>query len=209
MRIRQVGFTIVEVLIVIVVIGILSTIVVVAYNGATERARNASRLTSVTNAVEAVKVLLTKYKPSEVRATLNNPDGWYRACIGMGLKDINGDAVGDCGYYGTTAYASESSAFKTMLQSAAGLPDFTNYPPSKSQYGDTVAGPYLDSAWVDSKDMLAVEYSLEGEKQSCGIQPLIYKNGSLNTLTPGSHPTYTDSGGGVTACIVAVVTNYY
>jgi hypothetical protein len=95
------------------------------------------------------------------------------------------------------------------MRTASGLPDLSGYPVNYSQYGDTTAGPYLDSVWVDGKDMLGVEYSLEGEGQSCGNKPLIFQSGGTNTLTPGSHPDYTSTGGGTTECIVAVVTDYY
>lgn len=52
---KKSGFTIVELLIVIVVIGILSAIVVVAYNGIQERARDSQRksdIASITKALE-------------------------------------------------------------------------------------------------------------------------------------------------------------
>ena len=45
--IRQVGFTIVELLIVIVVIGILAAITIVAYNGIQQRARDAERKSDI------------------------------------------------------------------------------------------------------------------------------------------------------------------
>jgi prepilin-type N-terminal cleavage/methylation domain-containing protein len=50
------GFTIVELLIVIVIIGILATIVIVAYNGITQQARVASLTSDLTNASTALKL---------------------------------------------------------------------------------------------------------------------------------------------------------
>lgn len=49
-RASQKGFTIVELLIVIVVIGILAAIVIVAYNGVQNRARVAALQSDLTNA---------------------------------------------------------------------------------------------------------------------------------------------------------------
>ena len=46
---KQTGFTIVELLIVIVVIGILAAITIVAYNGVQQRAHNTARLVEFTN----------------------------------------------------------------------------------------------------------------------------------------------------------------
>jgi general secretion pathway protein G len=49
------GFTIVELLIVIVIIGILAAIVVVAYNGITDRARDTSRIAKVKEISKAIE----------------------------------------------------------------------------------------------------------------------------------------------------------
>ncbi len=50
---KQKGFTIVELLIVIVVIGILAAISIVAYNGVTQKARDDQRLADARNIVNA------------------------------------------------------------------------------------------------------------------------------------------------------------
>lgn len=50
---KQKGFTIVELLIVIVVIGILAAISIVAYNGVTQKARDDGRLTDARSLVNA------------------------------------------------------------------------------------------------------------------------------------------------------------
>lgn len=53
---KQSGFTIVELLIVIVVIGILAAITIVAYNGIQTRARNAERTTEIAAVQKALEM---------------------------------------------------------------------------------------------------------------------------------------------------------
>jgi prepilin-type N-terminal cleavage/methylation domain-containing protein len=207
------GFTIVELLIVIVVLGILATVSVVAYNGVSQRARNVSRTVAATNAIEAVEVMLTKHAPSAIRATLNLSDNWYRACVGTNYPDRNNDGIKDCAWYGNSPYVSESANFNTLLSSFTSPPNMSSYPATTSSDGDVVAGVYLGSAWVDSKDMLVIEYSLEGEAQPCDKSPLVYKNNGSPSLTPASGMSdkysYSSAGYKATECVVAVVTSYY
>lgn len=79
---RQTGFTIVELLIVIVVIAILATISIVAYNGIQGRARDSGRLSdmkTITKALEIYKINNGSY-PSPV-STLN-ASGWEVSTTG-------------------------------------------------------------------------------------------------------------------------------
>lgn len=69
------GFTIVELLIVIVVIGILAAITIVAYNGVQNRAQDARRINDaqmIVGALEAYKTLNGTYPA----AVPNDPSGW-------------------------------------------------------------------------------------------------------------------------------------
>jgi type II secretion system protein G len=52
---KQLGFTIVELLIVIVVIAILAAITIVAYNGIQQRARDSSRTTAINGVMKALE----------------------------------------------------------------------------------------------------------------------------------------------------------
>lgn len=57
---KKTGFTVVELLVVIVVIGILATIVVVAYNGIQQRARDTARTSDVAAIIKALELYYIK-----------------------------------------------------------------------------------------------------------------------------------------------------
>ncbi|MEP7204973.1 MAG: type II secretion system protein [Candidatus Saccharibacteria bacterium] len=88
----QSGFTIVELLIVIVVIGILAAITIVAYGGITARANTAKAQSSATNVVQVVEAYnadpLTSGYPSLVNLTgysaLSTSVAKYPAVIAVG-----------------------------------------------------------------------------------------------------------------------------
>lgn len=99
------GFTIVELLIVIVVIGILAAIVVVAYNGISTRANNTAKLTEI----NAFAKLFEVYKaqngqyPQQQLATstqpTTNPYGNTIAvgyCIGTGYPNAGNPSLPSC-----------------------------------------------------------------------------------------------------------------
>lgn len=82
---RQRGFTIVELLIVIVVIGILASITIVAFNGVQDRARWTqlqSDLSSINKAVQVYHAEHGEYPPTTAAATVGS---WRYSCVaGMG-----------------------------------------------------------------------------------------------------------------------------
>lgn len=93
-RTHREGFTIVELLIVIVVIAILAAIVVVAYNGIQERARNASRQ----SAVKTVQKIVESYSAEngEYPKTTSNPKAnWHAADVRTDDNCTNGSSQAD------------------------------------------------------------------------------------------------------------------
>lgn len=68
---KQYGFTIVELLIVIVVIAILAAISVVAYTGIQQRAQDTSLKSDLVQAGKQVKLWMTEHSNQELRALYN------------------------------------------------------------------------------------------------------------------------------------------
>lgn len=85
----QKGFTIVELLIVIVVIAILAAITIVSYNGIQDRANRSIRTQDLSNLIKSFNAYKANYGTYPVAA-----DGGY--CVGQGFEDTSGDGVGDC-----------------------------------------------------------------------------------------------------------------
>jgi len=85
---KQKGFTIVELLIVIVVIGVLAAITVVSFNGVKQKARNNAKIAAATAWVKSLD-----------SSTLSTGQhfGHQRVCLPIGNTDVNGDGLGDCG----------------------------------------------------------------------------------------------------------------
>lgn len=98
------GFTIVELLIVVVVIAILASITIVAYSGIRASAEKASTLVAVRSYIQA----LTAYRAGE---------GSYPTtstyCLGSGYTDRTSDGVADCRW--GSGNVNTNAAFNTTL----------------------------------------------------------------------------------------------
>lgn len=90
------GFTIIELLVVIIVIGILATISVVVYNGIQDRAQ---AVRAATIADSYAKLLLLQYTNT---GSLADTDSYDSTCLGT-AQDYpagNGFQAGECAYWG-------------------------------------------------------------------------------------------------------------
>lgn len=180
---RNLGFTIVELLIVILVIGILSTIVVVAYNGTQQRGRDAETASQVKQYLDALKAYYS-YNGS-YPATVNT-------CLGTGYT--NGRCWQDSAY--------ESTSFMAALK-----PYGDNLPKLKQGVvytgGIFVAasnGTQLDGV---NRDFLA--YTI-GKSGKCPIGPLVSATGwqQFSSTPPASGQSVAPNSDGDTQCWIVL-----
>ncbi|GHG43825.1 hypothetical protein GCM10012320_08150 [Sinomonas cellulolyticus] len=161
---KQRGFTIVELLIVIVVIAILAAIVIVAYNGIQQRARDSSRL----QAVDAITKSLELYY-------LDN--GKYPTSSGSTQINAGWSTSADSSW---ANLAAQLKPYMSTLpidpanNSVSFLAGGTNY----SYY----SGPNSGTNWcgTTNNQMYILTYRLEGSSQKdtlqgdCTTNPLYY-----------------------------------
>jgi general secretion pathway protein G len=158
MRKTKSGFTIVELLIVIVVIGVLAAITIVAYNGFQQRAKNAQIISGVKTYYGAI----LQYK------TINEAYPPGQGCIGSGYVDT----VQCWTSAGGTAEASFAAAsFDTAIQPFIGSAKPTVADKKLALYtGDHFrTGMYYPGA-----GNAYIEYYLIGKNQTCPIGTLGY-----------------------------------
>lgn len=139
------GFTIVELLIVIVVIGILAAITIVSYNGIQTRAQNTQRI----NELKTWQKIFEAYRAQEGQYPAM-ADGGY--CLGVGFLQSGG--VGKCRDYqstGSTTYLeSDASSLMTEIRKVSSTPKPSNIP------ANGTLGPYAQysstsivlNAWI-------------------------------------------------------------
>ncbi|HCH34628.1 MAG: hypothetical protein UY35_C0023G0006 [Candidatus Saccharibacteria bacterium GW2011_GWC2_48_9] len=145
MRYGKNGFTIVELLIVIVVIGILAAITIVAFNGVQERARN-------TQTIGAVKDLKSIYMAYAIQNGSYPGTGNY--CIGTGYQSNL------C--WDNRAYTTDTTANSQILQQAKSIPQ----PSTTRVYRNSVDGSRAGVLYVNN---FSFRYQLEGASTECGL----------------------------------------
>ena len=150
------GFTIVELLIVIVVIGILAAITIVAFNGVQERSRN-------TQTIGAVKELVKIYRSYAIK-NYAYPSSTNNYCIGSGYEG------GLC--WDNRVYTESATANTQMKEVAASIPQ----PSTARVYRNATDGYRAGILYVNT---YVFRYQLEGQSTDCGLP------GATRTFTAG------------------------
>jgi prepilin-type N-terminal cleavage/methylation domain-containing protein len=181
------GFTIVELLIVIVIIGILAALVVVVYSGITDRANN----TQTESAMGAWRKALIQYATDH---------GSYPISGSACFNEVNVTSCWPTSFANTTL----NNALRPYLGNKNPLPAPSLQQLSSTAWGTRVAGGfyYNASATLDgSVYPYYVAYNLKG-KVKCNIDGLLsiptWPN--FTSSLPASGRS-TDDGVGVTFCI--------
>ena len=176
---RTSGFTLVELLIVIVVIALLAVISIVAYNGVTQRAQNSSAYETIRNYAQAFKMIDTD-------GTLPSAN----ACLGPASAYPSGCAIG-----GQNATTQPST--NTLLTNEG----MTNQPTMPFSSAPTLmyATPYYSAQAV-------LLYYMPGPSTNCGVQPVMSPNGSGVWGFYGATTSMTGIGPGnaYTFCVIGI-----
>jgi len=175
---KQKGFTIVELLIVIVVIAILAAISIVAYNGIQDRAKN--------NAMISVATQVYKLSLAYINGSGQLPaTGTTTYCL---TRDnlCTSDS-------GSTPVTSDNSTMLTNLSAYGTVPNSAPYPAGirtshvTGRTVNNVLNPFFIVYWI------------KGTNSNCGL-PTVTGTGTAWISSPTS---YTSSSNGMTYCIVA------
>ena len=155
MRKNTSGFTLVELLIVIVIIAILASITVVTYNGIQQRAKNAARIQAGN---DWAQTLLNYQANTGHFPTSGITYNGTHYCLGTGFP-IGGGGVARCqNVTGTDGGSPAESASSTLMSelSTNGVNSLPNATPIPTSNG--MAGPYLIA---NSNGSLAVVIALD------------------------------------------------
>lgn len=200
-RSRQSGFTIVELLIVIVVIAILAAISVVAYNGIQRRANNSAR---INNANAAIKLI-----NSYTAAFSSYPTTTANSCVGNGFPVRQDLGYATCWGWDSTTPSNRNATFNdTELTKIGSLPNNTTAP-VLTPYWNGV-GPvwiYDPARTVDgiSKPALIL-YFLEGSNQECSAGTIVRQTSGNAWATVTTSPKLSSNEGNSTFCYATLNT---
>jgi prepilin-type N-terminal cleavage/methylation domain-containing protein len=130
---KQKGFTIVELLIVIVVIAILATITIVSYNGIQQRAKESQFLAMFDTYEKTLRLYNVTYGNYPATVEYNDPgtasdDTPLYACLGENLPQSGALNQGECMKYNTILLGKKLPLVDAELKKVVSVPSAINYP---------------------------------------------------------------------------------
>ncbi len=188
------GFTIVELLIVIVVIAILAAISVVAYTGIQQRATNTAIISAASQTVKAIQAYIAANGAYPYTHTSTNV-----GCI----VPTTGTYTGYCRIPSgiISASGTSSTTIRDNLATIGTLPS-SILPASSSIHGGIYFGYAPTRTYNGVTQPLMVSYALIGDNQDCGIANVVDYSGGLVTVS--STTGYSSSSDGYTECGISI-----
>jgi type II secretory pathway pseudopilin PulG len=174
----------VELLIVIVVIGILATISIVAYNGITQKAKNTAIINAASQSLKMIEAYVAQY--GEYPGT-----GWFCVTTDMSCVWDSGSIV------------PVSSVFNSNMAKIGSLPKSV---PVSGSNGNGLVGVYSSNYTTQDgvSTPFTLWYWLLGKNQKCGVNGVVSFSGY--TLIP-SATGYTNGisvEGTKTMCVISI-----
>lgn len=173
-QVRRAGFTIVELLIVIVVIGILATITVVAYNGIQTKARSAQLVSAIDAYEKALRIYAIDNNGMIPLTNIAGGATYYSVCLGDNYPAENGFKENSCMSYApipdTSAFDVRESLNTTFKQYIKTLPDVHEHTTSIDFSGNVMKSrglTYMGSVNSSGVYTAVFSYSIKGN-QTCG-----------------------------------------
>jgi prepilin-type N-terminal cleavage/methylation domain-containing protein len=197
------GFTIVELLIVIVVIAILATISVVAYNSIQQRANNTARIAAAKEWVKSIKQYLAVNQAYPTALTSSSI-----FCIGeSNITNLDADPDVDCGLSSNIKH--DSSTYTPTFNNGIKTlrPSLPTFPGKPVEVTSTASGSGMLFRAYDTFDPTGENvanyptliFFLEGPDQDCVLRPLATAYGGGNFTETTAKNSYSNIG---TACRV-------
>ena len=187
------GFTLVELLIVIVIIAILAAISVVAYNGIQDKAKNAQLLSAYDTYEKALRIY--KAENGAYPSTWNGNGGWDQVCLGDDFQQTGEFSAGKCSsnYY-NSAYSTSgvvpSSTVNTALKTI--VTPLPNVSSNVFYYAALNGQPYI-------RGIVYQGWNKEGSMTDTGAIMFYYINGD-QPCGRGTKQTLQQSGQTLTVC---------
>lgn len=182
---RLSGFTIVELLIVIVVIGVLASITVVTFNGVQKRAY----VTTVNDAgVKIVKVLAAYHAANGSLPTVNT----LSPCIGTldSYPAEDNFAAGECARSSTPPYGGQNEIDATTMSQINSIAGSLKVPKMKPVLwvdSDAVYRGYFYSTAISGSTITArITWYFQGSNESCGAADYYAIDSGANTMCRAS-----------------------
>lgn len=163
---RLSGFTIVELLIVIVILGILAALVITVFRGVQEQAYNARIISAVKQyhgAIEQYRVLHSRYPATGPE---NNGDTIAVVCLGAGYVDAH------CGSITNTEVYEDSVFNENMNEVLKNRPKVNDQqlPAGPEDFVGAVYGnDYIWSEKGYHTEARTIQYALHGANQDCKL----------------------------------------
>lgn len=181
------GFTIVELLIVVVIIAILAAITLVTYNGIQQRANNAAIIDAASKSLRMIQAYIATNDAYPYSAGAGS--GW--ACVTTGVTCM----------WDEGSVVAPSSTFNNNIATIGSVPRSV---PTSGLLGNGILITWNGAYTLSSSSApFLLNYWLMGTNQPCGLAGIITKSGSALTYSSSGY-SLGNNAGGKTLCQVSV-----